>query len=239
MTTYDVKGVYDYDATADIALLQVNATNVPYLLLGTSANVVGGATVYAIGSPLGLSNTISQGIISNVSRTIDGANYIQTTAAISSGSSGGALITASGKVIGVTAGTIEDGQSLNMAVPITKLNSLSQTSVSSLASVVAKQSSSSTTSSGQLSASSNAVALSVGGSATVTLSQSFSSADSIDYVISDRNIARVKWGEWSSNGSTLPVTITGLSTGQTTVTFTLYNQSGRTLGSTTIKITVS
>lgn len=238
-TTYDVKGVYDYDATADIALLQVNATNVPYLSLGTSANVVGGATVYAIGSPLGLSNTISQGIISNVSRTIDGANYIQTTAAISSGSSGGALITASGKVIGVTAGTIEDGQSLNMAVPITKLNSLSQTSVSSLASVVAKQSSSSTTSSGQLSASSNAVALSVGGSATVTLSQSFSSADSIDYVISDRNIARVKWGEWSSNGSTLPVTITGLSTGQTTVTFTLYNQSGRTLGSTTVKIIVS
>lgn len=238
-TTYDVKGVYDYDATADIALLQVNAKNVPYLSLGTSANVVGGATVYAIGSPLGLSNTISQGIISNISRTIDGANYIQTTAAISHGSSGGALITGTGKVIGVTAGTIEDGQSLNLAVPITKLSALSQTSLSSLASVSAKQSSSSGTKSGKLSASSSTVALSVGGSATVTLSQSFSNPDAIDYVISNRNVARVKWGEWSSSGNALPVTITGLSAGQTTVTFTLYNASGSALGSTTVKIIVS
>lgn len=234
-TTYDVTGVYDYDGTADLALLQVDATQVPYLVRGTGAQVVGGATVYAIGSPLGLSNTISQGIISNVSRTIGGADYIQTTAAISSGSSGGALITAAGTVIGVTAGTIEDGQSLNMAVPITKLDNLSQTSTVSLASLAAAQ----TASDGTLSASPASLSLRVGGAATVTLTQTFAAAQSVDYTISSRRVARVRWADGPTDGSALPVIITGLSAGQTTVTFTLYDGSGRALGSTAVTVTVA
>src|SRR4029077_8160460 len=82
-----------------------------------------GQNVIAIGAPLGLGNTVSEGIISNPERQIGGVKFIQFTAAISPGSSGGGLFDKRGKAIGVTSGSIpgtkgELGQSLNFAVPI-------------------------------------------------------------------------------------------------------------------------
>jgi hypothetical protein len=116
--TYDVLGVYDYNAAIDLAYLKIDGSNFPYLETGDSKNLLGGATIYTIGSPLGLQNTITQGIISNTSRVYDDISYIQISAAISSGSSGGALINESGKVIGVTCAYFVGGQNLNLAVPI-------------------------------------------------------------------------------------------------------------------------
>ena len=114
---YDVAGVYDYNEKNDWAVIKVDGKNFPYLELETEA-VKGGETVYAIGSPKGLQNTISEGLISNVEREIDGVKYIQTSAAISPGSSGGALINKSGKVVGITSAGIEGGQNLNLAIPV-------------------------------------------------------------------------------------------------------------------------
>lgn len=114
---YKVEGVYDYNIKNDWAIIKVDGKDFPYLEIDES-EVVGGATVYAIGSPLGLDNTISQGLISNTNRVLDNVRFIQTSAATSSGSSGGALINKSGKVIGITSAGFPGGENLNLALPI-------------------------------------------------------------------------------------------------------------------------
>jgi TPR repeat protein len=76
-----------------------------------------GETVYAIGSPQSLENTISEGIISGL-RMIDGVRYIQTSAPISSGSSGGGLFDENGRLIGITTFKYRDAENLNFAVAI-------------------------------------------------------------------------------------------------------------------------
>lgn len=118
---YDVIGICDYSSTNDWAIIKVDCKNTSYLKIGSPSTAVGAATVYAIGSPLGLQNTISQGIISNPARVDGDVTYIQTSAAISSGSSGGALINKYGEVIGITSAGYRDGQNLNLALPMTYL----------------------------------------------------------------------------------------------------------------------
>jgi tetratricopeptide (TPR) repeat protein len=72
--------------------------------------------VYAIGAPEGLELTFSEGIISSL-RDFDGSQYIQTSAAISQGSSGGGLFDTEGRLVGITAFFIAEGQNLNFALP--------------------------------------------------------------------------------------------------------------------------
>ena len=123
---YEVIGVYDYDWKNDLALIQIDVDNVPYLEISDSSTLLTGATVYALGSPLGLMGSFSGGIISQSSRTIEGIEYIQLDAAISSGSSGGALLDTAGRVVGVTSATAVGGQSINLAMPINLIETLSQ-----------------------------------------------------------------------------------------------------------------
>ncbi len=80
------------------------------------SNLEIGENVYAIGNPRGLQRTISEGLVSGVRDQSDG-RLIQTTAPISSGSSGGGLFDALGNLIGITALTLTDSQNLNFAVP--------------------------------------------------------------------------------------------------------------------------
>ncbi len=115
---YEVSGVYAADDFNDLALIQVDGSGFRALEMGDSDSVMTGAAAYALGSPLGFKNTFSQGIISSASRMVLGIDCIQTTAAISSGSSGGALLDGTGKVIGVTTMTAVDAQNINIAVPI-------------------------------------------------------------------------------------------------------------------------
>lgn len=116
---YDVSGVYAYSAEEDWAILKVNGTGFNYLPVGGSGTAVGGATIFALGSPLGLQNSISQGLISNPNRVENSISYIQISAPISAGSSGGALLNKYGEVIGITSATYINGQNLNLAIPMT------------------------------------------------------------------------------------------------------------------------
>lgn len=106
-----------YDEDKDLALLQLEtATSINPLPIGDSENLQRGEEVIAIGSPLGLLNTASTGIVSGFLE--DGEiNAIQTSAAISSGSSGGALLNKSGELIGITYAGFEGGENLNLAIP--------------------------------------------------------------------------------------------------------------------------
>lgn len=93
----------------------------PPVQLGDSNNLVTGQKVFTIGNPLGLENTMSEGIISTVSRKIDTQTFIQITAPISDGSSGGVLLDGRGRAIGITAAYYINGQNLNFAVPISEV----------------------------------------------------------------------------------------------------------------------
>jgi hypothetical protein len=114
---YDLVEVLAIDKRKDIAFLKIPAVDLPFVKLGRSAAVEIGHTAYSIGSPLGLQNTLSQGLVSGI-REMDGYRLFQITAPISHGSSGGPVFNMSGEVIGIAVLTIEGGQNLNFAIPI-------------------------------------------------------------------------------------------------------------------------
>ncbi len=92
------------DETSDIALLKINAANLPVVTLGSSGELKQGEWVLAIGSPFGLDYSVSAGIVSAMGRNLPGENYvpyIQTDVAINPGNSGGPLFNMEGKVVGI------------------------------------------------------------------------------------------------------------------------------------------
>lgn len=119
-----VQNVLGYSEAADLAVIQLNGSKLPFLNVGDSAKTKGGEKIYTIGSPMGLSNTISEGIISNPNRMVNETNYMQISAPISHGSSGGALINEKGQAIGVTTAGYVEGQNLNFAVPINPVKTI-------------------------------------------------------------------------------------------------------------------
>ena len=120
---YDVLGLVAWDAARDIAVLATDcAESVPLERREEAART--GETVYAYGSPLGFSATISDGIISNARRQFDGQTYLQHTAPISHGNSGGPLLDKNGRVLGIVCAYFEDGQNLNLAIPIADAEAL-------------------------------------------------------------------------------------------------------------------
>ena len=135
-TVMDVAGIYDYNWKKDIALIRIEGSGFKYLELADSSLVQTGATVYTLGSPLGLQASFTRGIISQALREIEGSEYIQLDAPISSGSSGGALLDSSGRVIGITSATAVGAQNINLAVPIRFLDGLSHESSVTLDSIL-------------------------------------------------------------------------------------------------------
>ena len=102
------------DPDHDLAELSVAGLGAPAVTLRDSSKLAVGEKVYAIGSPEGLELTISEGLISGL-RDFDKNRVIQTSAAISPGSSGGGLFDAQGRLVGITAFYLKEGQSLNFA----------------------------------------------------------------------------------------------------------------------------
>lgn len=120
---YDVVAVLGYDAQRDIAILSTNCLRSTPVSVRTT-EVKTGETVYAIGSSLGLTGSLSDGLISAVGREVEGYEYIQTTAPISSGNSGGPLVDQKGQVVGIVCASFVDGQNLNLAIPIGDYNGI-------------------------------------------------------------------------------------------------------------------
>jgi putative serine protease PepD len=115
------------DASKDLALLKIDATNLKALPLGDSSSLQVGDNVYAIGNPYGLDHTLTSGIVSALNRDIEAPDgtpikgAIQTDAALNPGNSGGALIDADGDVVGVnsqiaSAGTSSSGEAGNVGI---------------------------------------------------------------------------------------------------------------------------
>lgn len=123
-TTYDVQYILNYNVMKDIAILKLKDTsNLPFLSLGDSDKLELAEEVVAIGNPLELQNSVSTGIVSGL-RVLFGMSYIQTSAAISPGNSGGPLINSYGEVIGITTMSMANTQNINFAVPINSVKKL-------------------------------------------------------------------------------------------------------------------
>jgi serine protease Do len=92
------------DRDTDLAFLKVDATDLPTLKLSDSSELRQGQVVLAFGSPLGLDNSVSMGVVSSIARQLDPDSptiYVQTDAAINPGNSGGPLVNTGGEVVGV------------------------------------------------------------------------------------------------------------------------------------------
>jgi hypothetical protein len=119
---YVVESVLGYDKSLDLAILKINSDNVSLTI--SQSKVAVGEDIYVLGSPLGLTGTMTDGMISTASRILYNVNFIQITAAISHGNSGGPLVNAYGEVIGVNTMYFEEGQNLNFAINIKELEKL-------------------------------------------------------------------------------------------------------------------
>lgn len=113
---YETYEVIKYNPHLDLAIIRIPRVLNPLELYDGRETLVRGQKVVAIGSPLGLFNSVSDGIISGF-RNIDNVDMIQFSAPISPGSSGGAVLNMYGEVIGISTAGFAEGQNINLAVP--------------------------------------------------------------------------------------------------------------------------
>ena len=121
------------DPVTDIAVVKIQAQNLPTVKLGDSSQLKPGAWAIAIGNPLGFDNTVTEGIISATGRSSGQVgvpdkrvDFIQTDAAINPGNSGGPLLNAQGEVVGVNTAIIQGAQGLGFAIPINTVQRIAQ-----------------------------------------------------------------------------------------------------------------
>jgi len=130
--TYDVKKIH-LDPMSDLAILEIDAENLPTVGLGDSDNLQVGQRAVAIGNALGeYQNTVTVGVVSGIARPITASsgfggdaktyeNVIQTDAALNPGNSGGPLLNSSGEVIGINVATTRSADNISFAVPVNTL----------------------------------------------------------------------------------------------------------------------
>src|SRR5229473_8285534 len=127
---YDQVELLASDERRDVAALRISATGLPVLPLGNSANSASGATVFVVSNAVGLPWTASSGILSATRMADDvpgaGSGYriLQFTAPLSPGSSGGVLVDADARILGIVVGSLSVGQNINFAVPIESIAGL-------------------------------------------------------------------------------------------------------------------
>ncbi len=111
------------DRLTDLAVLKIDASNLPALTLADSNDLKQGQVVFAFGSPMGLENSVSMGVVSATARQIDPAKpdiYIQTDAPINPGNSGGPLVDVDGHVVGINTFILSESggnEGLGFAIP--------------------------------------------------------------------------------------------------------------------------
>lgn len=218
---YSVTNIISYDESLDVAIIRVSkastggktVSSFPSLTLADSNQIKAGQTIYAIGSPVGLKNTISNGIISNTSQVLGEDSFIQITAPISHGSSGGALVDEYGEVLGITSAGIQEGENLGFAIPINvvKLFDLTSTGISYAEFVKS-------TSKFILELETDTAEIKVGESIDIRVYADGKGDDwSIYWNTEQKNIVSCKWRNWETD-NICSLRITGIKEGTAVVT---------------------
>ena len=127
-TTLDVENILGYDENKDIALFSLADGSGIKALKSIKKNkeISVGSVVYSIGSSKGYTLSFSEGVVSSAQREVEGVEYIQHTAPISHGNSGGPLIDEYGYVIGINSASATDGQNLNFAIKIEEITTVTR-----------------------------------------------------------------------------------------------------------------
>lgn len=115
----EVEGV---DEKSDLIVLKARALDLLAAKIGAVVRMGVGDPVIAIGNPIGLEGTLSNGIVSGFRKLPSLGDVIQTTAPTSPGSSGGGLFDREGRLVGITTSTMVDGQNINFAIPALRIN---------------------------------------------------------------------------------------------------------------------
>ena len=241
---FNVEEVLYYHTEQDIAVVRLSKKDTagntvrffPWLALGDSDALSNGDPVYTISNPLGMIDCISDGLVSNRSRTVDDPAYpcIQITAPISSGSSGGPLLNAYGEVIGVLFASFNKGENMNLAVPINALRDVDLTakgiSVSAVREAVnAKRASAS------LFASETELTVKVGETKDVVISTDCPGQLGARFNVDKKTVADCLWGDFVNKQSCV-LKVTGYDPGTATVTVSFAPGYGNEKAS--VKLTV-
>ena len=130
--TYEGK-VMGTDSLTDVAVIKIEAEELPAVTFADSDSLQPGEWAIAIGNPLGLDNTVTTGIVSATGRTSSQVgvadklvSFIQTDAAINPGNSGGPLLNAKGEVIGINTAIIQNAQGLGFAIPVNSARDIAE-----------------------------------------------------------------------------------------------------------------
>ena len=244
--SFPITGVLYYDVYQDIAVVRLSKTDTdgntvrffPYLDLGDSDTISAGELVYLIGSPLGMTDTITGGLISYTKRTVDDPAYplIQMTAPASNGSSGGPLMNRYGEVIGVLFGSFINGENMNLAVPINAIENMSLTASGTALEEVAAE---------VQAQKDNAVLLIEPAQITlapdekqeVVIFSDYPGTMSVRFKIDDTDIVSCKWGDLLTK-QTVVLHLTGGEPGATKVHIT-YANDGNPEAEAVIEVTVA
>jgi len=130
-TSYEAT-VVGLDNDLDLAVLQLEgAQGLPVIPLGSSSDLMLGETVIAIGNPFGLGHTVTTGVVSSQSRTLEVServfqDYIQTDAGINPGNSGGPLLNIHGELIGINSAIRRDAENIGFAIPVNRAAKVAQ-----------------------------------------------------------------------------------------------------------------
>ena len=105
------------DKALDLALVKLDMKNLPAVHFAASSKLKQGARVAALGAPLGLEGSVTEGIVSALEREVKGKRYLQIDAALNEGNSGGPVIDEHGRVVGVATAVVKEAQNVGFAVP--------------------------------------------------------------------------------------------------------------------------
>lgn len=117
---FDVNNI-DYSDDYDLATFQISGKNCPYISTAPSEDLIQGEQLFTVGSPSGLTYTVTSGIFSGFRKSGDDV-YLQTDAPINPGNSGGPLVTKSGKVVGINTMILRGTEGIGFAIPIEKVD---------------------------------------------------------------------------------------------------------------------
>jgi serine protease Do len=121
------------DPDSDVAVLRVDAKNLPAAPVGTSSDLMIGETVIAVGNPFGLSGSVTTGVVSALGRSVPSkeagrtfTDFVQTDASINPGNSGGPLLNIEGKVVGINTAIYVNAQGIGFAIPVDRARKVVQ-----------------------------------------------------------------------------------------------------------------